>query len=88
MSVFAALRVTGALEFGTLAGMLLNLAVFRIDAVGSALGPVHGLAYATAFVLTLLVPGAPARSRLLALVPGVGGLLAARSIRTASAARG
>ena len=76
------LRLASWAETVSLLVLLVNLATAHAAAVASLMGPVHGSAYlatmATAFLLPL-----PQRSRLLTLVPGVGGLLALR--RTAAA---
>ena len=75
------LRLASWAETDSLLGLLGNLATAHVAALASLLGPVHGCAYlvtiATAFLLPL-----PRRTRLLTLVPGVGGLLALR--RTAA----
>ncbi|ARQ68589.1 hypothetical protein [Streptomyces marincola] len=69
-----ALRVAAAVEAGSLAALLLNLFTVHAEAVSSLLGPLHGTAYLVTVVIAW--PVRPARFR--ALVPGVGGLLAAR----------
>lgn len=74
------LRVAAAVEFASLAFLLLNLATVHWAAVASLLGPTHGCAY-------LFVIGATLREtrtvpvRLLAIVPGLGGLLVIRRLR-------
>ena len=74
-------RLASWAETVSLLVLLGNLATVHVAALASLLGPVHGCAYlatiATAFLLPL-----PRRTRLLTLVPGVGGLLALR--RTAA----
>jgi len=73
------LRLAALVELGSLVLLLANLATIHIPQVASLLGPLHGCAY-------LVVIGATLRetrdlvARLLALVPGVGGLLAIRRI--------
>ena len=73
------LRLAALIELVSLALLLVNLATVHVPAVASLLGPVHGCAY-------LVVVGATVRdsrdmrTRLLAAVPGVGGLLAVRRI--------
>lgn len=71
-----ALRLLNLVEVTTLAVMLANLAFFHVEQIGSTLGPIHGLSYLGAFICTLLIEGAPTSSRLLSLVPAVGGYLA------------
>jgi len=61
--------------------LLVDLATAHASAVASLMGPVHGTAYLATIAAAFLLP-LPQRTRLLALVPGVGGLLALR--RTAA----
>jgi hypothetical protein len=76
------LRVAARVELLSLLLLLANLATVHVDQVATLLGPVHGCAY-------LVVIGAAwqatrrGRPRLLAVVPGVGGLLAERVLRSA-----
>jgi hypothetical protein len=72
-------RILPGLEFLTLLVLLGNLAAGHNPAVAAAIGPVHGCAYLGTIVLALMTEGASARTRWLTLVPGVGGLLSARS---------
>lgn len=69
------LTVASVVETLSLVVLLTNLATVHLPAVTSTMGPVHGFAYlatiATAFLLPL-----SARTRLLTLLPAVGGLLA------------
>ena len=77
------LRVAARVELLSLVLLLVNLATVHLGPVAGLLGPVHGCAY-------LVVAGAVlaatrrARPRLLAFVPGVGGLLAERALRQMS----
>ncbi|GIF43713.1 hypothetical protein Axi01nite_80240 [Actinoplanes xinjiangensis] len=52
----------------------------HIDAITSTCGPVHGCAYLIVVILTLNRTTLPVRTRLLALIPGVGGVLVLRRI--------
>ena len=74
------LRGAAVLEPVTLLVLLGNLATVHSTAVADVLGPLHGAVYLTVVVCLLLVEGAPTRARLLALVPGIGGLLAERRL--------
>ena len=76
------LRLASWAETVSLLVLLVNLATAHAAAVASLMGPVHGSAYLATMVTAFLLP-LPQRSRLLTLVPGVGGLLALR--RTAAA---
>lgn len=72
-----ALRAAAVVEPLTLLALLVNLATVHADGLASALGPLHGTAYLVAIAATW-AGGLRRRARLLALVPGVGALLAAR----------
>jgi hypothetical protein len=73
------LKVAARVEFASLMVLLFNIATVHWAAVASLLGPIHGCAY-------LLVIGAAVRAtrdvrtRLLSIVPGIGGLLAGRRL--------
>ena len=74
------LRVSALVEFVSLGLLLANLATVHWPAVASLLGPIHGCAYL--FVIGSTVHDCRAlRIRLLAIVPGVGGLLVIRRMR-------
>jgi hypothetical protein len=74
------LRLAAAVEAVTLLLLLVNLATVHVPAVAGVVGPLHGAAYLTAIVATLLNPDAPAAARWWAVLPGVGGLLAVRRL--------
>lgn len=74
------LHVTGSIELLTLIGMLANLATVHLPAISHILGPLHGLVYTATVVAAILVMNGMHRVWLLALVPGVGGLLAAQAV--------
>lgn len=73
-----ALHLVGTVELATLVVMLLNMATFHLPALSSVLGPLHGLAYTVTVIAAVLLMDGRHRVWLLALVPGIGGLLAAR----------
>src|SRR4051812_31921766 len=74
------LRIAALVEFASLALLVVNLATVHWPAVASLLGPIHGCAYL--FVIGFTIRESPATStRLLAVVPGIGGLLAIRRLR-------
>ena len=86
------LRALGTVELVTLAAMLVNLATVHHPVLTKGLGPVHGLAYCGTVVVAMLLAQAldtPAarRGRWLAVVPGLGGLLAARALGRRSGER-
>ncbi len=72
------LRWASIVEAGSLAILLLNLCTVQLGPVSSALGPVHGTAYLLVIGAALSIRPAAPGVRLLALLPGIGGLLAGR----------
>jgi hypothetical protein len=78
------LHVIGTVELATLVLMLLNVFTVHAPAISGTLGPLHGLAYTTTVITALLITKGRHRVWLLALVPGFGGLLAARAVTTAA----
>jgi hypothetical protein len=69
------LRIAARVELASLLLLLVNLATVHVPAVATLLGPLHGCAY---LVAVGAAPGT--RARLLALIPGIGGLLAERRV--------
>jgi len=86
--VNTALRRIGLVELGTLVLLVLNLLTVHHPAISGVLGPVHGLAYTAAVVAAVLAMRGRHRVWLLVLVPGIGGLLAARAAGPATAREG
>jgi hypothetical protein len=68
------LRIAAVVELATLAALLVNLATVHWAPVASLLGPIHGCAYLAVIGATWQMTKSR-RSRLLAVVPGIGGLL-------------
>ncbi|MGW7535361.1 hypothetical protein [Amycolatopsis sp. NPDC054798] len=87
MSPRRILEIIGTVELATLVLMLGNVATVHQPEVSRVLGPVHGLAYTVTLIAAVLVMGGKHRVWLLALIPGIGGLLASRAARAAWAAR-
>ncbi|GAA4180682.1 hypothetical protein [Gryllotalpicola koreensis] len=81
------LQIVGTAELITLALMLANLATVHLPAVSHLLGPLHGLAYTGTVIVAALVSGGHHRVWLWSLVPGIGGLLAARVASPTETAR-
>ncbi|MEJ2871338.1 DUF3817 domain-containing protein [Actinomycetospora sp. OC33-EN08] len=75
------LRIAATVELASLVVLLANLATVHLPVLASALGPLHGCAYLVAIALTVERAGRRSRATALCLVPGVGGLLAATSVR-------
>lgn len=81
------LRLVALAEPLTLAVLLINVSLVHNPSVAAAVGPVHGGCYLAIVIGFLVREGTATRARLLAVLPGVGGLLAARTVeRTARAA--
>lgn len=72
------LRAAAAVELLSLAVLLINLATVHVEPVASLCGPVHGLAYLLVLIFTAGNPAADRTTKLLAWIPGIGGLLATR----------
>ncbi|MET8173158.1 DUF3817 domain-containing protein [Streptomyces clavifer] len=72
------LRTAAGVEFASLLVLLVNLATVHWPAVSSLTGPTHGCAYLFVIVQVMRTPGTNGRTKLYALLPGVGGLLALR----------
>ena len=73
------LRIAARVEAVTLVLLLVNLATVHWAPVASLLGPTHGCAYL--FVIGAALNGTrDRRTRLLDVVPGIGGLLADRRL--------
>ncbi|MFC7930212.1 DUF3817 domain-containing protein [Streptomyces cinereoruber] len=79
------LRVAARAELISLIVMLANLLTVHLEPVSSLAGPTHGCAYLFVVVATWRLRRAPAAAKALALVPGVGGLLALRRTDRAAA---
>ncbi|MET1072835.1 MAG: DUF3817 domain-containing protein [Umezawaea sp.] len=73
-----ALRIAAAVELVSLVLLLTNLLTVHWRAVSSLVGPTHGCAYLAVVVLAFRWDAATTRTRLLSLVPGIGGLLVLR----------
>jgi hypothetical protein len=76
------LRLAAAVECGSLAVLLVNLATAHLPVITSLGGPAHGLAYLVVVVATLRDPAATRTAKVLAWLPGIGGLLVTRQLRT------
>ncbi|MBX9246301.1 hypothetical protein ICW40_16005 [Actinotalea ferrariae] len=76
-----ALETLSILETVSVLVLLANLVTVHADGVTSALGPVHGALYLAVAVTALLGRGLLTRTRLLALVPVVGGVLTVANVR-------
>ncbi|MDG4864285.1 hypothetical protein P8605_39700 [Streptomyces sp. T-3] len=81
MSVQRTLRIAAHAEAVSLVALFTNLFTAHTQVISSLGGPVHGTAYLVVIATTWMIPaGATSRARWLALIPGIGGLLALRRI--------
>ncbi len=78
------LRLLALAEPVTLAVLVTNAALGHKAAVAAALGPVHGGCYLAIIIGFLVREGTANRTRALAAIPGIGGLLATRTIQRAA----
>ncbi|SDE60606.1 hypothetical protein [Auraticoccus monumenti] len=76
-----ALEVLSVLELLSVVVLLTNLATVHVDGVASVLGPVHGALYLAVAVTALLGRGLLLRTRLMALVPVLGGVATLVNVR-------
>jgi hypothetical protein len=76
------LRIAAAVELVSLLVLLVNLATVHLPAITSLGGPAHGLAYLVVVVVTARQPAATTAAKVMAWVPGVGGLLVLRQLAT------
>ncbi|MFF3013979.1 DUF3817 domain-containing protein [Streptomyces sp. NPDC057939] len=74
------LRFCAPLELVTLAVLLTNVGALHLEAVASAVGPLHGCAYLIVVLTTAREPDADRRTVALSAVPGIGGVLALRRL--------
>jgi len=74
------LRIASIAELGSLAVLLANLVTVHWPPVSSLAGPTHGCAYLAVVIATYRAAGAGGRTRVLSLVPGIGGLLVLRRL--------
>jgi hypothetical protein len=75
------LRIAARVEALSLLVLLVNLATVHVAWTATLVGPLHGCAYLLV-IGVVLQTSRSRRARWLAVVPGVGGLLAERAIRT------
>ncbi|MFB4352621.1 hypothetical protein RAC69_05685 [Microbacterium sp. LS_15] len=81
------LEALSALELLSILVLLGNLLTVHREGVASVLGPVHGVLYLAVAVTALLGRGLLLRTRLMALIPVLGGVLTLVNVRTESRRR-
>jgi len=74
------LRIASHVELISLIVMLANVFTVHIESISSLMGPAHGCAYLFVVIATARLRQAPTTVKMLALIPGVGGLLALRQL--------
>jgi hypothetical protein len=75
-----ALRVSAAVELVSLSVLLVDIAAGNNQQVAALFGPVHGVAWMSTLVATWRDPHRDPRAVVLAVLPGVGGVLALRAL--------
>ncbi|GGS89565.1 hypothetical protein GCM10010156_54980 [Planobispora rosea] len=75
------LRIAATAEAVSITVLLANLLTIHAKTITSVTGPLHGLAYVTV-IATASMAQTTTGARRLALLPGVGGLLALRRLRS------
>ncbi|MFH7341165.1 DUF3817 domain-containing protein [Streptomyces sp. KHY 26] len=81
------LRIAAHAELISLIVMLTNVFTVHLKPISSLMGPTHGCAYLFVVITTWRLKRAPAAVKVLALVPGAGGLLALRQLDRGDSAR-
>ncbi|WP_314173719.1 DUF3817 domain-containing protein [Streptomyces winkii] len=81
------LRFAARTELISLIVMLANLFTVHLKPVSSLTGPTHGCAYLFVVIATWRLGQATTTAKVLALVPGIGGLLALRQLDRADTTR-
>ncbi|WP_311258526.1 hypothetical protein [Microbacterium sp. WCS2018Hpa-9] len=75
------LEVLSGLELLSIVVLLVNLFLVHADGVAPAIGPVHGALYVAVAVTALFGRDLMLRTRLMALVPVLGGILTLINVR-------
>ncbi len=70
------LHIAAHAELISLIVLLANVFTIHLKAISSLMGPTHGCAYLFVVIATWRLKQAPVAAKVLAIVPGVGGLLA------------
>ncbi|WP_189389697.1 DUF3817 domain-containing protein [Streptomyces sp. SDr-06] len=70
------LRIAAQVELVSLIVLLTNLFTAHLKPVSSLAGPLHGCAYLFVMAATWRVEHAPVSAKAMAVIPGIGGLLA------------
>ena len=76
-------RIAALVELVTLVVLLANLATVHLQPVTSLIGPTHGCAYLVIVLATWRNRQAATAAKVVALLPGIGGLLVLRQLAQA-----
>lgn len=79
------LRICATIELITLATLLTNMTTFDAHTVAALTGPIHGFAWLYGVIATWRDAHSTGQRILLSAIPGVGGMLALRSLDRAGA---
>lgn len=74
------LRIAAHVELVSLIVMLANLATAHLKPISSLMGPTHGCAYLFVVIATWRLTSATTTTKAVAVIPGIGGLLALRRL--------
>lgn len=80
------LRISAFVELISLTVLLANIAAGNDQQVAAMFGPVHGIAWLFSVVATWRDPRGTTGAVLRAVIPGIGGMLAVRTLNRADAA--
>jgi hypothetical protein len=75
------LAVLSVLELATPSALLVNLFTAHLPAVSQALGPAHGAVYLSLAAVAMMARGLLGRTRVMAIIPVVGGVLTLVNLR-------
>ncbi|MGI5448174.1 DUF3817 domain-containing protein [Streptomyces sp. CA-243310] len=79
------LPTAAGIELGSLVVLLVNLATVHLASISTLAGPVHGCAYLFTLVAVARDPRRTPLTTGLALLPGIGGVLALRGLTRSDA---
>ncbi|MGI5439881.1 DUF3817 domain-containing protein [Streptomyces shenzhenensis] len=82
------LRIAAHTEFVSLVVMLANLATAHLKPISSLMGPTHGCAYLFVVIATWRLKQTTTAAKAVAIIPGIGGLLALRLLDRSRTAEG
>ncbi|MFF5563471.1 hypothetical protein ACFY7Z_15440 [Streptomyces sp. NPDC012623] len=74
------LRIAAHVELISLIVLLANLATAHLKPISSLMGPTHGCAYLFVVIATWRLSSATTTAKAVAVIPGIGGLLALRQL--------